>query len=141
MENYTLSVTDEIEPAFEQVIAGGLNRFNDEMTGYNDRQPLAVIVRDAVTEAPLGGILGRSSLGLLFLELFYLPPALRGNCLGSTLLATFEQQGRERGCRCAVLYTINFQAPAFYARYGWRAFGEIPCAPPGTSRIFMSKEL
>ncbi|AHF75632.1 GCN5-related N-acetyltransferase [Sodalis praecaptivus] len=141
MEKYTLTVTAEIEPAFEQVIAGGLNRFNDEMTGYNDRQPLAVVVRDTQTQVPLGGILGRSSLGLLFLELFYLPPALRGSGLGSKLLATFEQQGRERGCRSGVLYTINFQAPAFYARYGWRAFGEIPCAPPGTSRIFMTKAL
>ena len=24
---------------------------------------------------------------------------------------------------------------------GWRVFGEIPCEPPGTSRIFMTKTL
>jgi hypothetical protein len=29
----------------------------------------------------------------------------------------------------------------FYERNGWRRFGEIPCDPPGTSRIFMTNEL
>jgi hypothetical protein len=38
-----------------------------------------------------------------------------------------------------VLFTINFQAPGFYRRLGWRVFGEIPCDPPGTSRVFLTK--
>jgi hypothetical protein len=25
--------------------------------------------------------------------------------------------------------------------HGWRVFGEIPCDPPGTSRVFMTKDL
>jgi len=41
----------------------------------------------------------------------------------------------------SVLYTIIFQAPEFYERNGWTAFGEIACDPPGTSRIFMTKSL
>jgi hypothetical protein len=40
-----------------------------------------------------------------------------------------------------VLYTISFQAPRFYERLGWRIFGEVPCDPPGTSRVFMTKQL
>jgi hypothetical protein len=36
---------------------------------------------------------------------------------------------------------ISFQAPGFYERHGWKRFGEIPCHPPGTSRIFMTKAL
>ena len=52
-----------------------------------------------------------------------------------------EAEARERGCRSGVLYTISFQAPGFYARHGWRVFGEIPCDPPGTSRVFMTKDL
>jgi hypothetical protein len=37
------------------------------------------------------------------------------------------------------IYTISFQAPGFYKRLGWRVFGEIPCDPPGTSRVFLIK--
>lgn len=28
----------------------------------------------------------------------------------------------------------------FYRRNGWRAFGEVPCDPPGTGRVFFTKE-
>jgi GNAT superfamily N-acetyltransferase len=70
-----------------------------------------------------------------------LPKALRGGGLGSRILAMAEEEGRRRGCRAAVLYTISFQAPEFYKRHGWRVFGEIPCHPPGSSRIFMTKDL
>jgi hypothetical protein len=38
-----------------------------------------------------------------------------------------------------VLYTISFQAPGFYVRHGWHEFGRIPCDPPGTAGIFMTK--
>ena len=134
-------VTDIIDPETEQAISGGLNRFNDETTGYTDRHPLAVIIRDPATGVTIGGATGRSSLGLLFLDLFYLSPSLRGSGLGTEILRRFEAEGRRRGCSTAVLYTISFQAPGFYEKQGWRRFGEIPCAPPGTSRIFMTKEL
>jgi hypothetical protein len=56
-------------------------------------------------------------------------------------LAAFEAEGKRRGCRAGVLYTISFQAPAFYEKHGWSRFGEIPCEPEGTSRIFMTKQL
>jgi hypothetical protein len=61
--------------------------------------------------------------------------------LGSDVLARAEAEGRRRGCRASVLYTISFQAPGFYARHGYRAFGAVPCDPPGTSRVFMVKDL
>jgi hypothetical protein len=35
----------------------------------------------------------------------------------------------------------SFQAPGFCERHGWRTFGDIPCDPPGTSRVFMTKNL
>jgi hypothetical protein len=57
------------------------------------------------------------------------------------VLKLFEDEGRWRGCRSAVLTTISFQAPGFYERNGWRRFGEVACDPPGTSRVFMTKEL
>jgi GNAT superfamily N-acetyltransferase len=134
-------VTDAIDPAIEEAVSDGLDRFNEEATGIADRRPLAVVVRDSETGETLGGALGRSSLGLLFLDLFHLPKPLRGTGLGTEVLRQFEAEGRRRGCRAAVLYTISFQAPGFYERNGWRRFGEIPCDPPGTSRVFMTKDL
>jgi GNAT superfamily N-acetyltransferase len=134
-------LTDTIDPAVNDVVSHGLNVFNHEIVGYTDRKPIAVVVRDPNTGAPVGGAIGRSSLGLLFLDLFYLPESIRGAGVGSEVLRMFEAEGKRRGCAAAVLYTISFQAPGFYERHGWRRFGEIACEPAGTSRIFMTKPL
>jgi GNAT superfamily N-acetyltransferase len=136
-----LSVSSVPEPEAQAVIGAGLNAYNDAIVGYADRVPLTVIVRDGESGAILGGISGRTSLGLLFLDTVYLPDSLRGQDIGTRMLAMAEDEGRRRGCRNGVLYTINFQAPRFYERLGWTVFGEVPCDPPGTSRVFLTKAL
>ena len=133
--------TDTVTSEMEQVIGDGLNEFNDSVIGYADRNLLGVLARDPATGSILGGGLGRSSLGLLFLDLFHLPEEHRGTGLGSEILQVFEEEGRRRGCVAGILYTISFQAPAFCERHGWRRFGEVECLPAGTSRVFLTKQL
>ena len=134
-------VTDTADARVEKVVGEGLRRYNAEQSGVDDSRSLAVVVSDPGTNEILGGITGRTSLGLLFIDLVFLPDELRGGGLGSRILKLAEDEGRRRGCRAAMLYTISFQAPRFYERHGWRVFGEIACDPPGTSRIFMTKTL
>lgn len=141
MQAPEIIVTDAADEESIQIIGSGLNHFNDQHVGYGDRQPLAVLVRDPQSGEVVGGASGRTSLGMLFLDLFHLPETLRGMGIGTEVLRRFEEEGRRRGCRSAVLYTISFQAPEFYERNGWVRFGEVPCDPPGTSRIFLSKML
>jgi len=99
------------------------------------------LIKDPETGATLGGISGRTSLGMLFIDLVYLPVSLRGRDLGQRMMAMAEAEGRRRGCKSGVLYTISFQAPDFYRKLGWTVFGEIACDPPGTSRVFLTKIL
>ena len=136
----TVNVADTYDAGFDALLSEGLDRFNIDTTGIDDKRPLTVRVTDPTT-GEVGGITGRTSLGVLFIDLFYLPPALRGSGIGSTLLARAEEEGRRRGCHTGVLYTISFQAPGFYARHGWSTFGEIASEPPGTRRVFMTKRL
>ena len=136
-----VTLTDAPTAEAHAAIEDGLGRYNAEQAGYRDARPLAVLIADPATRAVVGGLLGRTSLGLLFVDLFYLPADLRGHRLGSDLLAKAEEEARRRGCRASVLYTISFQAPAFYERHGYRAFGTISCDPPGTSRVFLVKDL
>jgi len=136
-----VNLTDAPTAEEEDAIGSGLARFNQQKSGIRDSRPLAVVVRDPQTKQPVGGLAGRTSLGLLFIDLFFLPDDLRGGGLGSRLLRLAEDEARQRGCVSAVLYTINFQAPGFYERHGYRILGTVPCLPPGTSRIFMTKPL
>jgi GNAT superfamily N-acetyltransferase len=136
-----LILTDAPTRAEVALISDHLDQFNTDVTDIEDRKPLAVLVKDPETGEVLGGLTGRTSLGLMFVDLFHLPASLRGNGLGSRILRMAEEEAKRRGCKAAVLYTISFQAPDFYRRHGWDVFGEIPCDPPCTSRIFMRKQL
>lgn len=137
--NPVLTVSSQPEPQVDKVIEEGLNAFNDAIVGYADRSPLHVIVRDSDSGMIVGGISGKTSLGLMFIDLVYLPEILRGRDIGSRMMELAENEARRRSCRAGVLLTINFQAPGFYQRLGWRVFGEVPCDPPGTTRIFLTK--
>jgi GNAT superfamily N-acetyltransferase len=136
-----LTLTDAPDAKVTAVIEDGLNRYNAEKAGYWDWRALAVLVSDSDTREVLGGLVGRTSLGLCFIDLAFLPDQLRGQDVGSAMLRQAEDEARRRGCRAIVLYTISFQAPGFYEKHGYRRFGTIECHPPGTSRIFMVKDL
>ncbi|HZZ36755.1 MAG TPA: GNAT family N-acetyltransferase [Caulobacteraceae bacterium] len=135
-----ITLTDAPDEAAKAVISGALNEFNDAKAGFSDRRSLAILVSDPETQKVVGGLLGRTSLGVLFIELFYLPENLRGNGLGRHIVQQAEDEARQRGCINAVLFTISFQAPGFYERCGYRNFGEIQGAK-GISRFFMTKAL
>ncbi|HMK79566.1 MAG TPA: GNAT family N-acetyltransferase [Xanthobacteraceae bacterium] len=137
---YALTVTDAPDAQARATISEGLAAYNDESAGLSDRRDLGVLVKDA-SGAVIGGIIGRTSLGLLFIDLVYLPAALRRHGLGGRMLKLAEDEGRGRGCVSAMLYTISFQAPDFYARHGWREFGRVPRKPDGAARIFFTKTL
>lgn len=135
-----LVLTDTPTDAAQSIIEDGLADYNEQQAGYRDWRGLAVLVTDNDDEV-LGGLVGRTSLGLLFVDLFYLPPSLRRSGIGARVLRLAEEEANRRGCVSAVLFTISFQAPEFYARHGWHEVSRVPCLPPGTSRVIMAKSL
>jgi GNAT superfamily N-acetyltransferase len=141
MDAPDVTLTDAPDAEALGAIRQGLDQFNLAACGLSDQRPLAVLVKDPATGNVLGGLTGRTSRGILFIEVFFLPESLRGNGLGSKVLRMAEDEGRRRGCRNGLLHTNNFQAPEFYRKHGWREFGQLPSEPPGTSRIFFCKQL
>ena len=138
---YQVTVTDNPNPAAQRVIKSGLSQYNRERAGYSDAQSLSVLVSDSASSEVVGGLLGRTSLGIFFVDLLFLPQALRGTGIGTEIMERAEAEARRRGCSAAVLYTITFQAPGFYERRGYRLLGRIVCQPPGHTRLCMTKSL
>lgn len=132
-------LTDAPDDTLQTVIDDGLAAYNLEHVGYRDSKPVATVIRDPATGKTIGGMLGRTSYGVLLVNLVFLPKEMRGHDLGSRMLAAMEAEGKRRGCRSGILFTLSFQAPGFYAKHGWREFGRVPCDPPGTFRVFMTK--
>lgn len=114
-----ITLTDSPDPCFETVLEEGLAEYSAEKVGGRDWRALAVTVHDPDTGELAVGLLGRTSMGLFFLDLFCLPAKLRGGGIGSRVLRTAEEEAVRRGCRAATLVTVNFQAPEFYARHGY----------------------
>jgi hypothetical protein len=63
-----VTLTDAPTAEEEHAIGSGLARFNEQQSGIRDSRPLAVVVRDPQTKQPVGGLTGRTSLGLLFMS-------------------------------------------------------------------------
>ena len=89
----------------------------------------------------LAGLVGRTSLGLFFADLIFVPGSLRGGGLGAKVMQMAEAEAIARGCSQAFLFTIAFQAPEFYKRLGYEEFGRIVSGPPDQARIFFRKKL
>jgi GNAT superfamily N-acetyltransferase len=135
-----ITLTDDPDPRLEAALETGLAEYNATQTGVRDWHALAVAVHDPDTGEPVGGVLGRTTLGLFFLDLFYLPEHLRRSGIGGRALRMAEEEAIRRGCRAASLITMNIQAPEFYARHGWEEFGRV-ASMPGVERVFMRKTL
>lgn len=140
MQEPILSLTDDSDPAIREQIGAVLVRYNETQVGAHERRPLSIVLRDPETNEIVGGLAGRTALGLLFIDLLALPMDLRGLGLGARLLHMAEEEARKRGCRAVALNSASFQAPDFYTRHGYRVLGEVE-GDPGIRRIFMAKDL
>lgn len=138
--NSVITLTDAPDLAGKDAAGAALYDYNVACTGVADRRPVAAVATDPDSGAVLGGLWGRTELGLLFLDMFFLPEPLRGQDLGARLLHEVEAEAQRRGCRRAVVETSTFQAPGFYIRHGYVEFGCVPFSVPGQARVFLSKD-
>lgn len=134
-----IHLTDAPDPAAREAILNGLLSFNVARAGSHDARPLAVLIGDPATGDVIGGLWGRTAFAWLFVELLFVPEALRGAGLGVSLVRRAETEAVRRGCRGAWLDTFSFQARGFYERLGYTVFGTLEDYPPGHRRFFMLK--
>jgi GNAT superfamily N-acetyltransferase len=136
----SIQLSDEAQAEVRDAIVGPLVAYNTQRTGTNDYRPLVLTIRSEDSQV-VGGLWGRTAFGWLFVELLFVPEALRGRRIGADLMSRAESEAIVRGCRNAWLDTFEFQARGFYERLGYRCFGQLDDYPPGFARYFMQKAL
>ncbi len=132
-----LEVTDEPDEGTRRFLLAGLLEHNRAYLGEAAFRHLSVVAR--VGGRTLGGLVGETNRGFLYVDLLWVAEAERGRGLGSRLLAAAEAEAAARGCRAAWLDTYDFQARPFYERHGYVAFGTLDGFPGGHRRFFMVK--
>ncbi|WP_291296071.1 GNAT family N-acetyltransferase [Elioraea sp.] len=122
-------------------IADGLIAYNLAASGIPFApEPLWLVARNH-DDAVIGGIKARVAWGWISVEWLWVHEAWRGRRIGAGLLQRAEAEGRTRGCAGVVLDTFSFQAPGFYEKQGYVAFGRLEGLPAGHARIHYAKRL
>ena len=140
-EHFVLTLLDTPDREAKEEAGVALYRYNIQQTGVVDRFPIGAKLLDPKSGKVLGGLWGRTELGLLFLDMFFLPETVLGHAQGGRLLWAIEQEAQRRGCKRAVVETSSFQAPGFYLRHGYEEFGQVEFGLSGHARVFLRKNL
>ena len=88
-----------IEPTEREIayIRESLYRFNDAAVGEDHHAPLHLTEKNADGEI-LGGILGGTYWGWMYVDILWVKAEHRGRGIGSRLLMAAEQEAIRRGC-------------------------------------------
>ncbi|VVO08022.1 GNAT family N-acetyltransferase [Pseudomonas fluorescens] len=127
---------DEREAILEPLMAHNIAQVGDA-----GLEKFALLVRDDQSEQIHGGLYGKISGNWLFIELLGVSEQVRGQGIGSRLMAMAEDLARKKECVGIYLDTFDFQAPVFYQKLGFTQFGRLDDYPPGHQRYFFQKRL
>ncbi len=117
-----------------------INAFNVAATSQADARLLCIAVREDGDDLR-AGLFGWTWGGCGYIEFLWVRNEHRRSGLGGRLLAAAEQEIRRRGCDQVALSTHSFQAPGFYARFGYQECGRTPAYPRGHEQIHLVKRL
>jgi GNAT superfamily N-acetyltransferase len=139
-ERFPICISEVVAADDRRELEDRLHDFNVESTGYRDARDLACFLRDA-EGALVAGVDGFTWGGYAHVELLWVSAPFRCQGLGRRLLEAAEAEARERGCTSIVLSSHEFQAPGFYARYGYDLVGETGDTPTGYRVFHFQKRL
>ena len=137
---YNITLTASADPADVQIVREGLDAHNAAQGAPVDWIPLMLFMRDK-QGAIVGGLTGGTYWGWRYIGRLWIAEHLRGQNLGSRVLAEAEQEALRRGCRHVYLDTQDFQALPFYQKRGYIVYGELQDIPIGHTRYSMQKKL
>src|ERR1700739_1662007 len=96
----------------QRAVFHGLRAFNGGAVGKADFPALAVALRHR--GSIVGGLVGQTYLGWMFVAGFWIKEEFRGKGFGSKIMKAAEKEARRRGVTNVYLDTFSFQAPEFY---------------------------
>jgi len=97
----------------------GLNKDAQEKKGISPSTFFGFFIKDEKDQI-IGGITGYIYSKVLSINLLWVEKTLRGKGYGSDLLKKAEKHARDIGCAFATLETLNWQAPEFYKKNGYK---------------------
>ena len=117
-----------------------LNQFNNERVGEDGHTPLNIVEYDTNGNI-IGGILGGTYWGWMYVDILWVHENHRYKGIGSKLLREAEKEAVRRDCHHVHLDTMSWQAPDFYQKHGYEVIGILPDIPNGNQKYLLMKAL
>ena len=121
-------------------IRESLNDFNREIVGEDGHTPINIVEYDEGGNL-IGGILGGTYWGWMYVDILWVHKDHRKKGIGSRLLQEAESEALCRGCHHVHLDTMSWQAPGFYKKHGYEVIGVLPDIPSGNKKYLLMKAL
>ena len=121
-------------------IRDSLYQFNKEIVGDDGHTPIHIVEYDADGNV-IGGILGGTYWGWMYVDILWVDESHRKKGIGSRLLRAAEEEAAQRGCHHVHLDTMSWQAPDFYKKHGYEVIGVLPNIPDGNQKYLLMKTL
>ena len=139
-EKYLLTYEEVLNPDDAQIIRDGLTDYNLQFAPDAQYKSLNIFLR-ATDGHVVGGLIGNTAWGWLYISLFWIDERVRRSGYGGKMLTMAEQEALQRGCHHSHLDSLNFQITSFYEKQGYALWGELDDFPSGHKRYFYQKKL
>ena len=131
---------DNTESQKAQEIGNLIRSYNRSKREAAESEPLNLYVEDDSGQL-MAGLVAETFGNWLEIEYLFVKEDLRGQGIGSQLLQQAESEAKKRNCRFAFVNTYQFQAPAFYQKYGYKEVFTMKDYPYTGQRHYYQKEL
>ena len=121
-------------------IREALYQFNNEKVGEDSHTPINIVEYDENGNI-IGGILGGTYWGWMYVDILWVHEKYRHMGIGSKLLRAAENEAISRECHHVHLDTMSWQAPEFYKKHGYEVMGILPDIPNGNQKYLLMKAL
>lgn len=131
---------ENTESQKSQIIGDLIRSYNRSKREVAESEPLNLYIEDEHGEI-MAGLVAETFGNWLEIEYLFVKEDLRGQGIGSQLLHQAESEAKKRNCRFAFVNTYQFQAPAFYQKYGYKEVFTLKDYPYTGQRYYYQKDL
>ena len=131
---------ENTESQKSQIIGDLIRSYNCSKREAAESEPLNIYVEDDSGEL-MAGLVAETFGNWLEIEYLFVKEDIRGQGIGSQLLQQAESEAKKRNCRFAFVNTYQFQAPAFYQKYGYKEVFTLKDYPYTGQRHYYQKDL
>jgi len=107
-----------------------------------NEEPKNLYVEVAAGDGKLIGVLyGNTVVGWFNIWGLWVDKWHRGKGIGALIIRTAETEAKRRKCKKSFVQSLDFQAPGFYRKQGYKKFGTVKNAIKGHALHYFQKDL